>query len=104
MNQLKQLGLSISEVLNLLLIRIIGLVILVGPSVVKMNSTGKLGQNWLKVFILNRWQLAKIHCGGCGKIEVAALGFDLEPVIVWGYTQLVDHGRKELATLQICFI
>ena len=44
MDKLEQLGLPVSEILKLLLIRIIGLVnCLVGPSVVKMNSTGKLG-------------------------------------------------------------
>ena len=44
MDKLEQLGLPVSDILKLLLIRIIGLVnCLVGPSVVKMNSTGKLG-------------------------------------------------------------
>jgi hypothetical protein len=32
-----------------------------GPSVGKMDRTGKLGQDWLKVFILDRRELAKIH-------------------------------------------
>ena len=39
MDKLEQLGLPVSEILKLLLIRIIGLVnCLVGPSVVKMNK------------------------------------------------------------------
>ena len=82
-DQLKKFGLSVSQVLNIV-IRVIVLMMLVGPSVGKMNRTGKLGQDWLKVFILNRWKLAKIHCGGCGKIEVAGFGLYLKPVIIWG--------------------
>ena len=58
-DHLEQLGLSVPDVLDIL-----GWVItlmLGGSSVGKMDCTGKLRQDWLKVFILDRGKLAKIH-------------------------------------------
>ena len=58
-DHLEQLVLSVPDVLN-----IVGRVItlmLGGSSVGKMDCTGKLRQDWLKMFILDRRKLAKIH-------------------------------------------
>ena len=59
-DQLKEFGYSVSQVLNVM-IRVIILMMVVGPSVGKMDRTGEVWQNWLKVFILDRRELAKIH-------------------------------------------
>ena len=56
--------------------------VVVSPSVGKMDCTGDMRQNWLEVLILDRRKLAKIDEGSGGEMKMACLGFNLVPVVI----------------------
>ena len=59
------------------------MVMMIRPSVGKMDCTGDVRQNWLEVFILDWGKLAEIYGGSGWEMKMACFGFNLVPVVIW---------------------
>ena len=56
--------------------------VVVSPSMGKMDRPGNMWQNWLVVLILDGRKLTKIDGRRSGEMKMACCGFNLMPVVI----------------------